>query len=301
MTSASPEQVQALVAAATQIRRDVVNTVHAAGDGHPGPSLSIADLLAALYFSVLRLRPDDPDWIDRDRFILSKGHACPALYAALARRGYFPPAELRTLRAIGSRLQGHPVMRSTPGVDATTGSLGHGLSQGCGLAIAARRRRSDSVTFVLTGDGELEEGIVWEAAMCAPKFKLSNLIAIVDNNGMQSGGTVESVGGLYPLSEKWRAFGWHVVELDGHDMARIALALHWAAERGRRHPSSQAGMVMEAGLPPPDPGQPVVFVAHTVKGKGVPFMESDNSWHKRVPTDAERELAMSVLEGRDLD
>ena len=301
VTATSPAPVLALVAAATQIRRDVVNTVYAAGDGHPGASLSIADLLAALYFHVLRLRPDDPDWIDRDRFILSKGHACPALYAALARRGYFPPAELRTLRALDSRLQGHPVMGKTPGVDATTGSLGHGLSQGCGLAVAARRRGSDAVTFVVMGDGELEEGIVWEAAMCAPKLKLSNLIAIVDNNGMQSGGTVESVGGLYPIREKWQAFGWHVVELDGHDMPRIASALQWAAERGRAHLSDQAGMAMEAGLRPPEAGQPILFLAHTIKGKGVPFMERDNSWHKRVPTDAERELAMSVLEGLDLD
>ena len=295
------ERLQRLTAIATQLRRDVVNAVYTAKDGHPGPCMSAADLVAALYFDILRVRPEHPDWADRDRFILSKGHACPILYAALARRGYFPPAELKTLRALDSRLQGHPVMRKTPGVDATSGSLGHGLSQGCGLALAARRRGIDSLTFVLTGDGELEEGIVWEAAMAIAKFKLANLVAIVDNNGMQSGGTVQAVGGLYPLRDKWEAFGWHVVELDGHDMGQIIAALDQAAIRGRAPLAVGADKPIIPWQAPPEPGQPIVFIAHTIKGKGVPYMEGDNSWHKRVPTDAEFQLAMSLLGGLDLE
>ena len=295
------ERIQRLTAIATQLRRDVVNAVYAAKDGHPGPCLSAADLVAALYFDILRVNPGNPDWADRDRFILSKGHACPILYAALARRGYFPPSELKTLRALDSRLQGHPVAGITPGVDATAGSLGHGLSQGCGLALTARRRGSDSLTFVLTGDGELEEGIVWEAAMSAAKFKLANLIAIVDNNGVQSGGAVQAVGGLYPLREKWEAFGWHAAELDGHDMGQIVDVLGKAAIRGRARSACGADGPIIPGRPPPAPGQPVVLIAHTVKGKGLPFMEGDNSWHKRVPNDAEYRLAMSLLGGLDLE
>jgi transketolase len=263
--------------------------------------MSAADLVAALYFDILRVRPEEPSWVDRDRFILSKGHACPIVYAALGRRGYFPPRELKTLRSLDSRLQGHPVMGKTPGIDATSGSLGHGLSQGCGLALAARRRGIDSLTFVLTGDGELEEGIVWEAAMAASKWKLTNLIAIVDNNGVQSGGTVQVVGGLYPLRDKWEAFGWHVMEIDGHDMEQIVSVLEKAAARGRVSSSLEADTPIVSWQPPPKPGQPIVVIAHTVKGKGVPYMEGDNSWHKRVPTDAEHRLALSLLGGLDLE
>ena len=295
------ERFQRLTALAMQLRRDVVNAVTIAQDGHPGPCMSAADVVAALYFDILRVRPEEPDWADRDRFILSKGHACPVVYAALARRGYFPPSELKTLRSLGSRLQGHPVMGKTPGIDATSGSLGHGLSQGCGLALAARRRGIDGLAFVLTGDGELEEGIVWEAAMAAPKWKLTNLIAIVDNNGMQSGGAVQAVGGLYPLRDKWEAFGWHVVEIDGHDMEQIVSVLEKAAARGRARPSPDAGAPIVPWQQPPRPGQPIVVIAHTVKGKGVPYMEGDNSWHKRVLTEAEHRLALSLLGGLDLD
>jgi len=295
------ERIQQLISIATQLRRDVVNTVYAAKDGHLGACMSAADIVAALYFDTMHIHPDDKDWMGRDRFILSKGHACPILYAALARRGYFPPAELKTLRSLGSRLQGHPVMGKTPGVDATSGSLGHGLSQGCGLALTARRRGDNSLTFVLTGDGEIEEGIVWEAAMTIPKFKLSNLIAIVDNNEMQSGGHVNEVGGLYPLREKWEAFGWYVVEIDGHDMAQIVTTLENAAVRGRTPIDESANMTVTSLQPTPQPGQPVVIIAHTVKGKGVPYMEGDNSWHKRVPTDEEYQIAMSILGGKDLE
>lgn len=295
------ERINNLKKAATQLRRDVVNTIYHAGDGHPGPCMSIADILAVLYFDIMKLDPENPDWAGRDRFILSKGHACPVYYAALARRGYLPPAELKTLRSLNSRLQGHPVQKTTPGVDATSGSLGHGLPQACGMAIAARRRGDDNLTFVVTGDGELNEGIVWEAAMNIAKYKLHNLIAIVDYNGIQSGGTVEKISGLVNLSEKWRAFGWHVVEIDGHDIEALTQGLENAAKRGRTCIEKQEGMTIMPDSDAPAPGQPVVFIANTLKGKGVPYMEGNNAWHKRVPNDEERELAMSILGGLDLE
>jgi len=295
------ERINRLKTIATQLRRDVVNTVYYAKDGHPGPCLSTTDMITALYFDIMRLNPEDPDWIHRDRFILSKGHACPMLYAALARRGYFPPAELKTLRALGSRLQGHPVMHYTPGVDATSGSLGHGLPQGCGMALAARRRGDDSLIFVLTGDGELNEGLVWEAAMSIAKFKLANVIAMVDNNGVQSGGKVETIGGLVHLREKWEAFGWYVVEIDGHDMEQLVSVFENAAKRGRATRDEREGMLIIANQPAPNPDQPVMFIAHTLKGKGIPFMEGNNAWHKRVPTDEEHQIAMSIVGGLDLE
>jgi transketolase len=295
------ERIKRLITMATQLRRDVINSVYYAGDGHPGPCLSIADIITALYFDILRLDPENPDWMGRDRFILSKGHACPVLYAALARYGYLPPSELRTLRSLGTRLQGHPVQMSTPGVDATSGSLGHGLPQGCGMAIAARRRGDDTLTFVLTGDGELNEGIVWEAAMNIAKYKLHNLIAIVDYNGIQSGGSLEKISGLVKLTEKWAAFGWYAVDMDGHDMEKMILALENAANRGRASREEREGWTIVPNMAPPDPDQPIVFIAKTLKGKGVPFMEGNNAWHKRVPTNDERELAMSILGGLDLE
>ncbi|MFC0877318.1 transketolase [Saccharicrinis sp. FJH2] len=295
------ERIERLKAAATQIRRDIVNTIYYAGDGHPGPSMSIADILAVLYFDVLRINPEEPDWKDRDRFILSKGHACPAYYAALARKGYFPSAELKTLRSLGSRMQGHPVQKSTPGVDATSGSLGHGLPQGCGMALSTLRRGSDALTFVLTGDGELNEGIVWEAAMTIPKYKLHNLIAIIDYNGIQSGGTVEKISGLKNLKEKWEAFGWYAIDIDGHDIDKLTFALENAAKRGRSNEAERTGMVIVPDMAAPKPDQPIIFIAHTLKGKGVPFMEGNNAWHKKVPSDEEHQLAMSVLGGLDLE
>lgn len=295
------ERINRLKTTATQLRRDVVNTVYYAGDGHPGPCMSIADIITVLYFDILRIDPKKPNWRERDRFILSKGHACPALYAALARRGYFSPAELKTLRSLGSRLQGHPVQQYTPGVDATSGSLGHGLPQGCGMALAARRRGDDSLVFVLTGDGELNEGIVWEAAMTIAKYKLYNLIAIVDNNGIQSGGKVDVISGLVNLAEKWRAFGWYTAEIDGHNIEALTIALENAANRGRSVSDKREGMAIIPSLPPPHPDQPVVFIAHTLKGKGVPYMEGNNAWHKRVPTGEEHQLALSILGGLDLE
>lgn len=295
------ERIDSLNKVATQIRRDIVNTIYYAGDGHPGPCMSIVDILATLYFDVMRVDSENPLWMKRDRFILSKGHACPAWYAVLARKGYFEPAELKTLRSLGARLQGHPVMQYAPGIDATSGSLGHGLSQGCGMALAARKRGDDNIIFVLTGDGELNEGINWEAAMTIAKYKLSNVVAIIDNNGIQSGGTVDKIGGLYPLKEKWESFGWYAIDIDGHKIEDLLPVLEKATARGRLSVEEQTELEIIPGGKLVQPGQPIVLVAHTIKGKGVPYMEGNNAWHKRVPNDEERELAMSILGGLDLE
>ncbi len=269
---ANPAELQKI---ADQLRLDVVKMVHDAKDGHPGPALSIADIVATLYFKELNIDPQNPYWEDRDRFILSKGHACTVLYAALARRGYFPAAEFAGLRSLGSILQGHPCMKKTPGVDATSGSLGNGLSIGVGMAIAAKYRQKPYYTYVMLGDGEIQEGIVWEAAMCAKKYRLDNLIAFVDNNGWQSGDSVENVSGLLPILPKWEAFGWHCQSIDGHDFAQIIEAVANAKQAAA----------------------PAVIVAKTVKGKGLAFMENDNSWHKRVPDDSQLAVARKVLGG----
>jgi transketolase len=269
-------RIEALEERARQIRRDVVEMVYRTGDGHPSPSLSAADIIAALYFDVMRLNPADPSWEGRDRFVLSKGHACPAMYAALSARGYFPREELFTLRFLHSRLQGHPYAPKTPGLDATTGSLGNGVSVGLGMALAARIRKLDYRVYAITGDGELGEGLIWEAAMCAGHQKASNLTVFVDNNNYQSGGTVGEVSGVYPIADKWRDFGWYVQEIDGHDMGQILQAVE-NAQRDKERPSA--------------------IIAKTVKGKGVSFMIGDNSWHKRVYTDKEYEIAMRELGG----
>jgi transketolase len=269
-------RIEALEERARQIRRDVVEMVYRTGDGHPSPSMSAADMIAALYFDVMRLNPADPYWEGRDRFVLSKGHACPAMYAALSARGYFPREELFTLRFLHSRLQGHPYAPKTPGLDATTGSLGNGVSVGLGMALAARIRKLDYRVYAITGDGELGEGLIWEAAMCAGHQKASNLTVFVDNNNYQSGGTVGEVSGVYPIADKWRDFGWHVQEIDGHDMGQILQAVE-NAQREKERPSA--------------------IIAKTVKGKGVSFMIGDNSWHKRVYTEKEYEIAMRELGG----
>lgn len=266
--------LQALAEMARQIRADVVTMIHQAGDGHPGPALSVVDLVTALYFEVMRVDPQQPRWPDRDRLVLSKGHACPAVYAALARRGFFSLAELPRLRSLGSILQGHPDMNKTPGIDTTSGSLGNGISIGLGMALAGRLQGRDYFTYVITGDGELQEGIIWEAAMAARKYNAGRLIVIVDNNGMQSSGRLEAVSGLCPILPKWEAFGWHCQEIDGHDLSAILAAIRAAQSR---------------------PGDPSLILAHTVKGKGVPFMERDNSWHKRVPTHEEWQEALAAL------
>jgi transketolase len=254
------------------IRAHVIRMVYAAQSGHIGPSLSIADLLSALYFQIMRIDPRNPGWPERDRFILSKGHGCSAWYAALAERGYFPVEELLTFRRLGSRLQGHPDMAKTPGVDMTSGSLGHGLAAGLGMALAARLDGLDYRTYVILGDGEIQEGLVWEAALAAPRLGLDNLVAILDCNRWQSGGAVEEILPLEPLAEKWRAFGWSTQEIDGHDLKAILEAL----ERAR---------AVE--------GRPSVLIARTIKGRGVSFMENDNKWHMTPPT---REEAVAALE-----
>lgn len=272
---AVPDEEENLEAIANEIRRDIVTMIYKAGDGHPGPALSIVDILVALYFSVMRVRPEEPRWADRDRLILSKGHACAALYATLAKKGYFSPTLLPTFRALNSKLQGHPDMNKTSGVDATSGSLGNGLSIGLGMALAGRMQRKDYSVFVITGDGELEEGVVWEAAMCARKYRASRLVCIVDHNHFQSSGAVDDISGLTPILPKWEAFGWHCQEVDGHDLKQLLGAI--AAAKAHE-------------------GGPSLIVARTVKGKGVPFMEGNNAWHKRVPTTDEWNLALTALE-----
>lgn len=272
----SRERIALLEDRARQIRRDIVEMVYRTKDGHPSPSLSAADLIAALYFDVLKIDPANPEWEARDRFVLSKGHACPALYSALARRGYFPPEELMTLRFMHSHLQGHPYAPKTTGLDATTGSLGNGLSVGLGMALAARIRKLNYRVYVITGDGELGEGLIWEGAMAAGHQKASNLTVFVDNNNYQSGGTVGEVTGVYPIDEKFRAFGWHVQTIDGHDFAQILGAVETAKQVADR---------------------PQAIIAKTIKGKGVSFMIGDNTWHKRVYTDTEYEMAMRELGG----
>lgn len=271
-----PETVLMLQKQAAQLRLDVVRMVHDAKDGHPGPALSAMDIITDLYFNEMNIDPKNPRWADRDRFILSKGHACPALYAALARRGYFSVDEYKGLRGMGCLLQGHPCMKKTPGVDMTSGSLGNGLSIGIGMALAAKYKKLNYYTYVILGDGEIQEGIVWEAAMCAKKYNLNNLIAFVDHNGWQSGGKVDEVSGVMPICPKWVAFGWHVQEIDGHDFTQIMEAISKAKQT--------------AG--------PSVIVARTTKGKGLAFMENDNTWHKRVPDDIQLAEAERVLGGQ---
>jgi transketolase len=273
-TGESSELVARLQSKALTIRRHILTMIHTAQSGHPGGSLSAADIVTALYFHFLHLDPSRPDWQARDRFILSKGHACPVWYACLAERGFFPVDELRTLREINSRLQGHPDMRKTPGVDVTTGSLGQGLSAGVGMALGIRLDGSEARVYVMLGDGELDEGQVWEAAMAAAKFHLDNLIAIVDYNNLQLDGTCDQVMPIEPLADKWRAFGWHVLEMDGNDMSQVVCTIEEAQQTQ---------------------GLPTVIVAHTVKGKGVPFMENECDWHGRAPNDVEFQLAMAGL------
>jgi transketolase len=272
------EEIRKLEELALTIRRDVVTMIHKAGDGHPGPSLSIADIVTALYFKIMNVDPKNPRKSDRDRLILSKGHACPTVYAALARKGYFCLDKLPTLRSLDSILQGHPDMNKTPGIDSTSGSLGNGISIGLGIALAGRIKGLDYYTYVITGDGELEEGIVWEALMAAKKYSLGRLIVFVDNNGMQSGGRIEDVSGLYPILPKWESFGWHCQEIDGHNFEEILNAVENAKAVEDR---------------------PSMILAHTIKGKGVPFMEGNNIWHKGVPTKEQLEEALAALGGNN--
>ena len=259
---------------AKQLRRHVITMIATAGSGHPGGSLSAADIVTALYFNVLRHDPKNLQWPDRDRFVLSKGHAAPILYAALAECGYFPVEELATLRKLGSRLQGHTDRTLTPGVEMSAGSLGQGLSFGIGIALAGRLDKRGYHVYVLLGDGECEEGQIWEAAMSAPHFQLDNLTAIVDQNGIQLDGRCCDIMGIEPLADKWRAFNWHVIEIDGHDMNQVLQALKEAREIK---------------------GKPTVIIAHTVKGKGVSFMEGNVDFHGKAPNAQETEMALKEL------
>ncbi|NLN16510.1 MAG: transketolase [Firmicutes bacterium] len=268
------QRVKDLKLMANQIRRDVVEMIYRANAGHPGGSLSCVDLVTALYFAVMRLDPKRPAWPDRDRFIMSKGHGCPTWYAALAHRGFFPREELWTLRQYPSILQGHPDMKKTPGVDMTSGSLGHGLSAGLGMALGAKLNGQDFNVYVLLGDGELQEGLVWEAAMAASQLRLDNLVTIVDYNGLQLDGTLGEVIGLEPLVDKWRSFGWTVFEIDGHDMEEILSICHRARKTST----------------------PVAIIAHTIKGKGVSYMEHQVGWHGAAPNEDQFKQAMAELD-----
>ena len=255
-------------------RRDIVTMVHRANSGHVGGSLGAADLMVALYHEAMRIDPSRPDWLERDRFVLSKGHCTPVLYAVLAQRGYFPAADLATFRRPGSHLQGHPYQPKTPGVDASTGTLGLGLSTACGLALGAKLRGRPHYTYVLCGDGEQQEGQIWEAAMFANKYHLDRLIAFTDRNRLQTDGDTEDVMPLDPLVDKWRAFGWNAWEIDGHDFTQILDSIARAkTERGR----------------------PTMIVANTIKGKGVSFMEHGVSWHGTPPNADECTRALAEL------
>lgn len=259
-----------------ELRFDVVDMVYKAKDGHPGPALGIGDLVTALYFSEMNIDPKDPYKPDRDRFILSKGHACPIVYAALAKLGYFSHELLPTLRTCGSILQGHPCMKKTVGIDMTSGSLGNGVAIGTGMEIARQRTNGSWYTFVITGDGELNEGVIWEAALAAVRNNCENLIVFTDLNNYQSSGHTDEVSGINPIAEKWRAFRWHVQEINGHDYAQIFVAIDAAKK---------------------EKGRPSVIVCKTIKGKGVSYMENNNAWHKGFPTTEQWEIAKKELLG----
>jgi len=259
---------------AKRLRRDVITMIATAGSGHPGGSLSAADIVTALYFKVMRHDPKNPQWPDRDRFVLSKGHAAPILYAALAECGYFPVEELSTLRKLGSRLQGHTDRTLTPGVEMSAGSLGQGLSYGIGMALTGRLGKRGYRVYVLLGDGECDEGQVWEAAMFAPHHRMDNITAIIDHNDLQLDGRVCDIMALEPLPDKWRAFNWNVLEINGHDIGEILKALKKAAEVK---------------------GKPTVIIAHTIKGKGVSFMEGNVDFHGKAPNPQETEQALKEL------
>jgi len=267
------ELIKDLERKALLIRKYVIDSVYRAGSGHPGGSLSIADILSCLYFHEMRYDPKNPKWADRDRLVLSKGHAAPALYAALAMAGYFPIEELKNLRKTGHFLQGHPCMLKVPGVDMSTGSLGQGLSVGIGMAIAGKLDGKDYRVFVIMGDGEMDEGQIWEAAASASHHSLDNLIAILDRNGLQIDGHTEEILNLEPMQWRWRAFGWDVIEIDGHNIEEILDAIHEADKNDK----------------------PTLIIAYTIKGKGVSFMEGSLSFHGKPPSDEQYLKAMSEL------
>ena len=262
---------------ACKVRMGIIEGVYNAKSGHPGGSLSIADTLTYLYFNKMHVYPENPKLPDRDRFVLSKGHTAPALYSVLAHRGFFPVDELKTLRHIGARLQGHPDMKHIPGVDMSTGSLGQGISAACGMALSAKLSGENYKVYAILGDGEIEEGQVWEAAMFAAHNKLDNLLAIVDNNGLQIDGKISDVCSPYPIDEKFKAFGWHVITMDAHDFDSIEKAFN------------EAETVVN---------QPCVIIQKSTKGKGVSFIENQVSWHGTAPNAEQYAQAMSELKAQ---
>lgn len=263
---------------ANEVRKGIVRAVHSAKAGHPGGSLSAADLFTYLYFEEMNIDPKNPKMEDRDRFVLSKGHTAPGLYSTLANRGYFPVEELLTLRHIGSRLQGHPCMQETPGIDMSSGSLGQGLSAAVGMALAAKMDGKAYRTYALLGDGEIQEGQIWEAAMFAGARKLDNLVVVVDNNGLQIDGKIEDVCSPYPIDKKFEAFNFHVINIDAHNFDEIRAAMKEARETK---------------------GMPTAIIMKSVKGKGVSFMENNAGWHGKAPSDEEFAVAMADLEKID--
>jgi transketolase len=270
-----PKSLEELQAIAKRVRRDIIEMIGTAGSGHPGGSLSAVEILVELYFDYMRIDPKNPQWAERDRFILSKGHAAPVLYSVMAEAGITPKDQLNTLRKLGSIYQGHPDVRFLPSLDASTGSLGEGLSLGLGMGLADRLDGRPNRTYVMLGDGEIQEGQIWEAAMSGPFHKVDNVVAIVDNNGIQLDGFVKDIMDVTPLADKWRAFNWHTIEINGHDLPAIRKALEEAeATKGR----------------------PTCIVAHTIKGKGVSFMENNPKFHGTAPTPAEMKLALQELQ-----
>ena len=273
MKTLTPEKIAELEEMARQLRVDSLRLIHRRGAGHPGGSLSAAEIMAVLYFHKLQIDPARPDWAARDRFILSKGHASALLYSALSRRGYFPSQELDNWGEVECRHQGHPDRLKTPGVDMTSGILGHGVAVGAGLALAARLKKLSYRSYVLLGDGECQGGIVWEGAVTAAKYRLSNLTAILDNNDVQLDGPIHAVMPLEPIADKWKACGWHIIEVNGHSVWELSQALELAGEIHDR---------------------PTLVLAHTTKGKGVSFMENQSYWHGNVPDAGQ--LAQAMLE-----
>jgi transketolase len=270
-----PKSFEELQVMAKRVRREIVEMIGIAGSGHPGGSLSAVEILLTLYFRIMRHDPANPKWPDRDRFILSKGHASPVLYAVMAEAGYCPIDQLNTFRKMGSIYQGHPDVRFLPALEASTGSLGEGVSLALGMALAARLDNRPSREYVLLGDGEIQEGQVWEGAMFGGYHKVDNVVAIVDSNRIQLDGFVKDIMEVQPIAEKWRAFGWHALDVDGHDMAALDAAFREAIATK---------------------GKPTAIVAHTIKGKGVSFMENNPKFHGTAPTPAEVKLALQELQ-----
>ena len=268
------EDIKVLEKKAKQVRRGIIEAVYSNQSGHPGGSLSVADIMTVLYFNEMNINPENPNWEDRDRLVLSKGHCAPALYSCLANRGYFDVEELKTFRNINSRLQGHPDKNKVPGVDMTTGSLGQGLSSANGMAIAGKMDNKNYRVYCVLGDGEIEEGQVWEAAMAANKYKLDNLCVIIDNNNLQIDGTIEEVMSSYPIDEKFRSFGFEIIKIDGHNIDEILKAFEVARNIK---------------------GKPTCIIAKTIKGKGISFMENQVGWHGKAPNEEQYKQAIEEL------